>query len=44
MNGWFFDIARGVVYDYDPIAEQFLPLGGGDDDAHPEPPASRRRL
>jgi len=26
MNGWVFRIATGEVFDYDPVAEQFLPL------------------
>jgi carbonic anhydrase len=29
MNGWVFKIATGEVFDYDPISEQFLHLGGG---------------
>jgi carbonic anhydrase len=28
MSGWVFRIAAGEVFDYDPISEQFLRLGG----------------
>jgi carbonic anhydrase len=28
MNGWVFKIATGEVFDYDPVAEQFLLLAG----------------
>ncbi len=28
MNGWVFKIATGTVYDYDPVSQQFLQLGG----------------
>ncbi len=31
MSGWVFKIATGEVYDYDPVSEQFLQLGGGGD-------------
>jgi carbonic anhydrase len=31
ISGWVFDIAKGAVYDYDPVSEQFLQLGGGDE-------------
>jgi carbonic anhydrase len=30
MSGWVFKIATGEVFDYDPVSEQFLRLGGGD--------------
>lgn len=30
MSGWVFDIASGGVFDYDPVSEQFLQLGGED--------------
>jgi carbonic anhydrase len=29
ISGWVFDIAKGEVFDYDPISGQFLQLGGG---------------
>jgi len=28
MSGWVFKIATGEVFDYDPVSEQFLQLGG----------------
>jgi carbonic anhydrase len=28
MSGWVFQIATGDVFDYDPVSEQFLKLGG----------------
>ena len=31
MSGWVFKIATGEVFDYDPVSEQFLQLGGGED-------------
>jgi carbonic anhydrase len=31
MSGWVFKIATGDVFDYDPVSEQFLQLGGSDD-------------
>jgi carbonic anhydrase len=30
MSAWVFKIATGEVFDYDPMTEQFLRLGGGD--------------
>jgi carbonic anhydrase len=36
MNGWVFRIATGEVFDYDPVSEQFLPLGSS-----PPPPVTR---
>jgi carbonic anhydrase len=30
MSGWVFTIATGEVFDYDPVSEQFLKLGGND--------------
>jgi len=30
MSGWVFKIATGEIFDYDPVSEQFLRLGGGD--------------
>jgi carbonic anhydrase len=30
MSGWVFKIATGQVFDYDPISQQFLQLGGGE--------------
>jgi len=30
MSGWVFKIATGEVFDYDPLTEQFLQLGGGE--------------
>jgi carbonic anhydrase len=39
MNGWVFKIATGEVFDYDPIAGQFLKLVSDDD---PRPPLSAR--
>jgi carbonic anhydrase len=33
MSGWVFKIATGDVFDYDPISEQFVQLGGGNDRA-----------
>ena len=35
MSGWVFKIATGDVFDYDPISEQFLQLGGDDDQHRP---------
>ena len=47
MSGWVFKIVTGEVYDYDPVTEQFLRLGGeGDRDRPalsirtPPPPAA----
>jgi carbonic anhydrase len=31
MSGWVFKIATGEVFDYDPVPEQFLQLGGDTD-------------
>ncbi|MGA7120806.1 MAG: carbonic anhydrase [Polyangiaceae bacterium] len=31
MSGWVFKIATGQVFDYDPISQQFLQLGGGEE-------------
>jgi carbonic anhydrase len=31
MSGWVFKIATGEVFDYDPVSEQFMQLGGGDE-------------
>jgi carbonic anhydrase len=39
MNGWVYKIASGEVYDYDPIAGQFLQLAGED---HERPALSSR--
>jgi carbonic anhydrase len=46
MNGWVFKIATGEIFDYDPISEQFLLLGAGDQDrpvlsSRPPPNAQR---
>ena len=30
MSGWVFKIATGEVFDYDPVSEQFMQLGGAD--------------
>jgi carbonic anhydrase len=38
LMGWVFRIATGDVFEYDPATEQFLPIGGGHDDA----PLTRR--
>ncbi|MGO8995013.1 MAG: carbonic anhydrase [Polyangiaceae bacterium] len=32
MSGWVFKIATGDVFDYDPVSEQFLKLGGTSDE------------
>jgi carbonic anhydrase len=32
MSGWVFKIATGEVFDYDPVSEQFLKVGGVDRD------------
>ena len=35
INGWVFRIASGEVFDYDPVSEQFLKLGGDGDAERP---------
>jgi carbonic anhydrase len=47
MSGWVFKIATGEVFDYDPISEQFVRLGGEADREKPvltsrAPPAPTR--
>jgi carbonic anhydrase len=42
MSGWVFKIATGQVFDYDPVSEQFLQLGGAGDDARERPVLSSR--
>jgi carbonic anhydrase len=37
MNGWVFKIATGDVFDYDPVFEQFVPLGSRASTATPPP-------
>jgi carbonic anhydrase len=39
MSGWVFKIATGEIFDYDPVSEQFIGLGGGDE---PRPVLSSR--
>jgi carbonic anhydrase len=38
MNGWVFKISTGEVFDYDPVAGQFIALGSG---ASTRPPPAR---
>lgn len=40
MNGWVFKIATGEVFDFDPVAGQFLPLGRKS--TFPPPPLAER--
>ncbi len=43
MSGWVFDIATGGVFDYDPLSQQFVPLGGaGESDRPPSSLPIRR--
>jgi carbonic anhydrase len=35
MAGWVFKIATGEVFDYDPLSEQFVLIGSGDQETRP---------
>jgi carbonic anhydrase len=40
MSGWVFNIANGLVFDYDPQSEQFVQIGGERASTRPPPPVA----